>query len=98
VANLTDVPAQRKPAAESIRDAGTNLTAQIVAYFHDGQKAINEIIIVPLLISARIFRTYDAINMLLENGYVSEAAVLTLTQFELRLDLAYTAHDVTHAT
>jgi hypothetical protein len=98
VANLTDVPAQSKPAAESIRDAGTNLTAQIVAYFHDGQKAINEIIIVPLLISARIFRTYDAINMLLENGYVSEAAVLTLTQFELRLDLAYTAHDVTHAT
>lgn len=95
---MTNVPGETKPTAVSIRDAATKLTAQIVAYFHDGQKPINEIIIVPLLISARIFRTYDAITLLLENGYVSEAAVLALTQFELRLDLAYTAHDVAHAT
>jgi hypothetical protein len=43
-------------------------------------------------------RTYDAIQFLLKNGYVSEATILTLTQFELRIDLAYTAHSVANAS
>lgn len=95
---MSENPPDAKSTAALVRDAATKLTVQIVAYFHSGQKTINEIIIVPLVISARIFRTYDAIQLLLKNGHVSEAAVLALTQFELRLDLAYTAHDVAHAT
>jgi Family of unknown function (DUF5677) len=84
--------------ARLVRDAAVAITTQLVAYFHAGQATVNEIIIVPLLISARILRTYDAIQFLLENGYVSEATILTLTQFELRLDLAYTAHNVANAS
>ena len=95
---MTNNPPDAKAPAGLVRDAATDLTGQIVAYFASEQKTINEIIIVPLLIIARIFRTYDAIQLLLEHGHVSEAAVLALTQFELRLDLAYTAHDVAHAT
>lgn len=95
---MTDNPPGVNAIAWSVRDAITDLTGQIVAYFHSEEKAINEIVIVPLLVSARIVRTYDAIQLLLKNGHASEAAVLALTQFELRLDLAYTAHDVTHAT
>jgi hypothetical protein len=97
VTSLSDSTPEAKPAATLVRDAAAKLIGQIVAYFHDEQKPINEIVIVPLMISARICRTYDAIQLLLENGHPSEAAVLTLTQFELRLDLAHTAHDVAHA-
>ena len=39
----------------------------------------------------RSLRADDAINLLLKNGHASEAVVLTLPQFELRFDLAYTA-------
>jgi hypothetical protein len=87
-----------KACGKLVRGTATDLVTQIVAYFHSEQVAINEIIVVPLLIIARIFRTYDAIQILLNNSYASEAAVLTLTQFELRLDLAYTATDIAHAT
>jgi hypothetical protein len=87
-----------EPASDAIRDAATRLTHQIADYFHREKTTINEIIFVPLILSARIFRTYDAIALLLQNGFLSEAAVLVLTQFELRLDLAYTAHDISHAT
>ena len=66
-------------------------------YFYREKKHINEIILVPMMIMSRIIRSHDAIDLLLKNGHPSEAAVLALTQFELRLDLAYTASDVKHA-
>jgi hypothetical protein len=87
-----------EPAADAIRDAATSLTHEIVDYFYTQKGTINEIICVPFIIFARILRTYDAIDLLLNEGFISEAAVLVLTQFELRLDLAFTAHDVSHAT
>jgi hypothetical protein len=98
VAGLTDETPDAEKTADLVRDAALQLTSQIAAYFHAEQTVANEIIIVPLLIVARILRTYDAIQLLLNNRYVSEAAVLSLTQFELRLDLAYTAHNVEHAS
>jgi hypothetical protein len=67
-------------------NAALNLIVQIGAYFSCG-KTINAIIFVPLAIMSRIIRTYDAIGLLLKNEHYQEAAVLALTQFELRLDL-----------
>lgn len=94
---MADNSGNTKSNGDVIRDTATELTNQIVAYFHTEQTVISEIIFVPLLLTARIFRTYDAIQLLLDNDFVSEASVLVLTQFELRLDLAYTAHDASHA-
>jgi hypothetical protein len=80
---------------ERVRSSAHKLIFQIGTYFSEG--TMNEIIIVPLTIIARIIRTHDAIILLLKNAHPSEAAILTLTQFELRLDLGYTASDVKHA-
>jgi hypothetical protein len=77
-------------------DAALNLIAQIGGYFADG-KTINEIIFVPLAIMSRIIRTHDAIGLLLKNEHYQEAAVLALTQFELRFDLLYVASDIKRA-
>lgn len=98
MARLTDSSPDAETTAGLVREAATDLTGQIVAYFRSEQTPINESIFVPLLIIARIIRTHDAIQLLLKHAHVSEAAVLTLTQFELRLDLAYTAHEPSHAT
>ena len=70
----------------------------IVSYFHDEKEPVNEIIFVPTTIMSRIFRTHDAIGVLLKNNHPSEAALLTLPQFELRLDIAHTASDIKHST
>ncbi len=81
-----------------VRQAAHDLTMQIVEYFNREERPINEIIIVPFTIVARMVRTHDAIKLLLNNNHPCEAAVLALTQFELRLDLAYTALDVKKAS
>jgi hypothetical protein len=43
-------------------------------------------------------RTHDAVALLLKDKHYSEAAVLVLTQFELRFDLLYVSSDIKHAT
>lgn len=83
---------------QEIRKTSFELMFEIVDYFKREKKQINEIIFVPTTLFSRIVRTFDAIDLLLKNNHPSEAAVLTLTQFELRLDLAYVATDVEHAT
>ena len=83
--------------AKEVREAAHETVTAIMEYFVREQTKINEIIIVPYTIMARIVRTNDAIQLLLKEGHPSEAAVLVLTEFELRLDLAYVAHDVKHA-
>jgi hypothetical protein len=83
--------------AKEVREASHEIVVAIMEYFCSEQREINEIITVPLTIIARIVRTNDAIQLLLKEGHPSEAAVLALTEFELRLDLAYVAHDVKHA-
>ncbi len=80
-----------------MRDAAFEITSGIMNYFFKEGATINEIIIVPITLLGRIIRTHDAIQLLLKEEHPSEAAVLALTQFELRLDLAYTADDVKHA-
>ncbi len=83
--------------ARDIRGSAHELMGKINDYFYRDKKHVNEIIFVPMMIMSRIIRTHDAIDLLLKNGHPSEATVLVLTQFELRLDLAYTASDVKHA-
>ena len=83
--------------ARDIRGSAHELMGKINDYFYRDKKHVNEIIFVPMMIMSRIIRTHDAIDLLLKNGHPSEATVLALTQFELRLDLAYTASDVKHA-
>lgn len=80
-----------------VRQSAHDLMMAINDYFCRDKKDINEIIFVPTMIMCRIVRTHDATGLLLKNNHPSEAAVLALTQFELRLDLAYTASDVKHA-
>lgn len=81
----------------TVRDAALEITSGIMNYFFKEGATINEIIIVPITLLGRIIRTHDAIQLLLKEEHPSEAAVLALTQFELRLDLAYTADDVKRA-
>ncbi len=82
---------------KAVRNAAHEITSEIMTYFFKEGATINEIITVPITLLGRIIRTHDAIQLLLKEDHPSEAAVLALTQFELRLDLAYTAVDVTHA-
>lgn len=82
---------------KAVRDAAHEITLEIMNYFFKEGATINEIITVPITLLGRIIRTHDAIQLLLKEDHPSEAAVLALTQFELRLDLAYTADDVKHA-
>ncbi len=88
-------PKSDEALEKAVRDAAHEIALEIMNYFEGA--TINEIIIVPITLLARIIRTHDAIQLLLKEEHPSEAAVLTLTQFELRLDLAYTANDVDHA-
>lgn len=82
---------------KAVREAAHEMINQIISYFFKEGTTINEIIIVPINIMSRIVRVHDAIQLLIKEQHPSEAAVLALTQFELRLDLAYTASDVKHA-
>lgn len=78
--------------------AALRLLSGIGSYFAEGDRTINEIIFVPMAIMARIVRVHEATLALLKEGYVSEAAVLTLTAFELRVDLLDVASDIKRAT
>src|ERR1700746_1764700 len=89
----------RDPAvAKEIRDAGHELLRHMLDYFAQERTLLNEIIFAPLIIFSRIVRTHDAIEALVSDEFYTEAAVLLLTQFELRLDVAYTASGIEHAT
>lgn len=90
-------PKSDEALEKAVRDAAHEIASEIVNYFFKQGATINEIIIVPITLLGRIIRTHDAIQLLLKEEHPSEAAVLALTQFELRLDLAYTAYDVKHA-
>jgi hypothetical protein len=82
--------------SKECHEAAVRLVAEIAGYFSG--KEINELIFVPLTIMSRIIRTYEAAALLLKEQYNPEAAVLILTQFELRFDLLYVASDITRAT
>jgi hypothetical protein len=84
--------------AKAVYDATLQLMAGITDYFVKQKSAVNEIIFVPISILSRILRTHDAVMLLLKNQHYSEAAVLVLTQFELRFDLLYVSSDIKHAT
>ena len=84
--------------AKEVRDAGHELIRQMGDHFIRERTECSEIIFVPVMIFTRIVHTYDAIESLVSNEFYAEAAVLVLTQFELRLDLAYTASSIEHAT
>jgi hypothetical protein len=90
-------PRVTEAKAKEVYDAAVNLIAQIALYYAGGG-TINEIIFGPIAIMARVIRTYDAIKFLLDNAHAQEAAVLALTQFELRFDLLYVASDIKRAT
>ena len=90
-------PKSGEALQKAVRDAAHEITIGIMKYFFKEGATINEIIIVPITLLGRIIRTHDAIQLLLKEEHPTEAAVLALTQFELRLDLAYTADDVKHA-
>lgn len=90
-------PRVSEAKAKEVYDAAVNLLGQVATYYAGGG-TINEIIFGPLAIMTRIIRTYDAIVVLLDNQHAQEAAVLALTQFELRFDLLYVASDIKRAT
>jgi hypothetical protein len=84
--------------AKIINDATLQLMLGVTDYFFKQKSTVNEIIFVPIAIMSRIMRTHDAITLLLKNEHYSEAAVLLLTQFELRFDLLYVSSDIKNAT
>ncbi len=84
--------------SKAVYDGALQLMMSITDYFFKEKSTINEIIFVPISIMSRILRTHDAIALLLKNEHYSEAAVLILTQFELRFDLLYVSSDIKHAT
>jgi hypothetical protein len=86
----TDVPLKA-------RERAVNIISATMSYFIDNKIQINEIVFVPLIIISRIIRNHDAILLLVENKFDSEAAVLVLTQLELRLDFSYTSIDIKHS-
>jgi len=61
-------------------------------------RAVNELFFVPVIILSRMLRQHDAIEVLLPQGFVPEAAILVLTQFELCLDVLYLDNNVHRAT
>lgn len=83
---------------KEVREAGHELIRQMCDYFIREQISLSEIVLAPMIIFSRIVRTYDAIKALISDEFYTEAAVLVLTQFELRLDIAYTASEIEHAT
>ncbi|SHM73057.1 hypothetical protein [Roseibium suaedae] len=84
--------------SNKVHGATLELMLGIGSYFAQGDKKINEIIFVPMAITARIARLHEAIATLLKDGYISEAAILSLTVFELRIDLLDVASDIKRAT
>jgi hypothetical protein len=85
-------------STSDVRAGAHDLLSRIVQYFYETKAPLNEIIFVPVAIMGRILGSYDSINLLLENGNPVDAAIIVLTQFEMRLDLAWAAHDVKNAT
>lgn len=67
-------------------------------FSHSQGRTVNELFWVPLILITRIVRGQEAIELLLEKGYSAEAAVIALTQFELRLDILYVGVEVGRAT
>ena len=92
--NFTD----SAPNINAIRDAYTRVIRQIDGYLRREKTTICEIISNPFIISKQIFRTYDAIDLLIREAFISEARLLVLIQFELRVDLAYSVYDSYNAT
>ncbi len=84
--------------SNEVHSASLKLMLGIGSYFAAGDKAINEIIFVPMTIMARIVRLHEAVVTLLREDYVSEAAILSLTVFELRIDLLDSSSDINRAT
>jgi short subunit fatty acids transporter len=84
--------------AKEVRDAGHELVRQMLDYFVRERTSLNEIVFAALIIFSRIVRTHDAIKSLVSDEFYVEAAILVLTQFELGLDIAYTASEIEHAT
>ena len=88
-----------KPSAFSeVREGAQELINQIIRYFVQRAVKANEIIFVPASIFTRIMGTHDTIELLLDKGHVVDAAVIALTQLELRVQLAWTAQDIKNAT
>lgn len=78
--------------------AALKLLFGIGSYFAESDRPINEIIFVPMAIMARIVRLHEATVALLKDDYVSEAAILLLAAFELRVDLLDVSSDIKRAT
>jgi len=58
----------------------------------------DEFYFVPMALLARALRHHKAIALLVSEGYITEAAIVGLTQFELCLDMLYIAEDRVRAT
>jgi hypothetical protein len=54
--------------------------------------------LVPTILVYRAIRQHDAIQLLLRHGFVPEASVIGLTQFELCLEVLYVGGDLDRAT
>jgi hypothetical protein len=87
-----------KSVFTEVRTKAHDLLAKTSLYFFENKKPISEIIFVPAAIFARIIGTHDSIGSLLHDEHVVDAAVIALAQFELRFQLAWTAHDIKNAT
>jgi hypothetical protein len=61
-------------------------------------RSVNELFFVPSMIVSRLIRHHDAIELLIRNGFTSEAGIIGLTEFELCLDVLYIGDNVTRAT
>jgi hypothetical protein len=81
---------------KEVRDRAAALLTHLATYFKD--KRVSEIIIVPMILMARVIRTHDAISMLSDNKFYAEAAILLITELDLRLDLAFISHKPKNAT
>jgi hypothetical protein len=79
-----------------VRDRAAALFSHLGNYFKD--KIINEHILAPMILMARIIRTHDAIGSLCDEMFYTEAATLLLTQFDLRLDLWFVCYKPENAT
>src|SRR5438105_3332372 len=80
--------------AKKVVKDGMELLNAIARYFIYQGGNIGEIIIVPLIISARIFRLHEAALQLVESKFPIEAGILALSQFEAKLDLGQAVDDV----
>jgi hypothetical protein len=81
-----------------VRQKAHDLVASTLLYFYENNKYINEIIFVPAAIFSRIIETHDSVGLLLDAGQVVDACIITLAQFGLRIQLAWTAHDIENAS